>query len=98
MIRPLLRSKLIWLLTALIILLLIGWGVLSSLAIWEPFSPGDALYPLQSWVEQVHLALIADPAELADRRLDILELRLQDLEYRAGSPFELYALGEFDQA
>ena len=88
----------ITLLVGLIALVLAAGGGLAALAVWEPFAPGQALYPLQIGVEHLRLAAISDPAERAERWLEVLELRLQDLDYRAGSAYELYALGEFQQA
>jgi hypothetical protein len=93
-----LRRQLTWILATFIILLLVGGGGLSSLALWEPFAPGEPLYPLQLWVEQTRLLLITDQTNLAERLLDIIELRLQDLDYRVNSPHELAALTELDEA
>ncbi len=86
------------LLTGLIVVALAAGGGLAALAAWEPFAPGEALYPVQTWVERLRLETISDPNERAARWLEILDLRLQDLDYRAGTAFELYALGEFNQA
>jgi hypothetical protein len=93
-----LRRRLTWFLAVLTALVLTLGGALSSLALFAPFAPGDALFPLQRWTEQVRLTLIADPIALAERRLDLVELRLMDLEYRLGTEHELTALSALDDA
>jgi len=93
-----LRRQLPWVFTFFIILLLVGGGGVSSLAVWAPLAPGETLYPLQRWAERMRLSLIQDQTELAERLLDVIELRLDDLEYRTGGSFELAALMEVDDA
>jgi hypothetical protein len=39
--------RLSWVLTVLIVLLLVAGGAVSSLALFAPFHPGDALFSLQ---------------------------------------------------
>ncbi|MBP7692392.1 MAG: hypothetical protein KA764_10765, partial [Anaerolineales bacterium] len=89
------RAGGIGLLVVLIVGLLTAGAGAAALVAWEPYSPGDALYPLQSWTEGARLRFVGDPTERAAAWLDALEFRLQDLAYRAGTPDELYALGEF---
>jgi len=90
--------RLSWVLTVLIVLLLVAGGAVSSLALFAPFHPGDALFSLQYSVEQARLFLISDQTELAERFLDLVERRLGDLEARIGTEHELVALDYLDQA
>ncbi|MEP7358806.1 MAG: cytochrome c3 family protein, partial [Anaerolineales bacterium] len=94
---PRLRRTVPWLLTLLTVLTLAAGAGLSALAAWEPYAPGEPLYPLQNWAAETRLLLMFDKRQLAERWLDRLELRLHDLDYRAGSPYELTALLEFDR-
>ena len=91
-----LRQRTTWILAILVVVVLLSGAGLSALAVWEPQAPGEALYPLQHWVEQVRLLAIRDKTQLAEHLLDLTELRLQDLEYRIGTPFETLALTELD--
>ena len=94
---PRLRRTVPWLLTLLTVLTLAAAAGLSALAVWEPYTPGEPLYRLQNWAAESRLLLTVDKLQLAERWLDRLELRLHDLEFRAGSPYELPALLEFDR-
>ncbi len=93
-----LKRSLTYLLLAVIVLTLAAGGAASSLAFIAPFRPGDALFPVQAGVEQLRLALIGDPVELAGRLLDLVERRLDDLEAGLGTPGEAAALEAVDEA
>lgn len=93
-----LKQRYTWLLAFLILLVLGGGAGLSALAVWEPYSPGEWLYPVQAWAARVRLLAISDATQLAEHALDQLELRVQDLEYRAGGEFEQVTLEAFEAA
>ncbi|MEK7787583.1 MAG: cytochrome c3 family protein, partial [Chloroflexota bacterium] len=93
-----LRQRLAFVLTILITFTLVVGSGLSSMAIFAPFYAGDPLFPLQRWAEELGLSLVADPTDLATRRLDLAELRLMDMEARIGGEHELLALTYLDGA
>jgi hypothetical protein len=89
-------------LTTVLLLLIVGTlalgAALSAMVAFAPFYAGDALFPLQRWLEQVHLSFIGDETERADRSLDLAELRWMDFRARIGTEHDLLALGYLDEA
>jgi hypothetical protein len=74
-----------------IILLFIVLGLAGvSLAAFGWTLPGNVLFPLQQRIEQA--LIIGSKASQADRYLDLVERRIENLQARAGTPHELAAL------
>jgi hypothetical protein len=84
-------------LVTILIILLTGIAG-TSLALFGPFSPGNVLFPVQDWCEQVGAQVYAVGASRAGYFLTLVTRRIDDLETRIGTPYELDALIALDQA
>ena len=73
-------------------------AALSAMVVFAPFYAGDPLFPLQHWLEQVHLSFIGDETGRAERLLDLVELRWMDFRARIGTDYDLLALSYLDEA
>ena len=71
--------RLLVLLTLGIIAFVVLTGSIIFLAETHPFVPGDTQYPWQQWAEQIHVRFIGDSTRRADRLLDLVQRRIEDL-------------------
>lgn len=81
------RRLLILLTTGIVFFVLISGGII-FLAETHPFLPGSMLFPLQSWAEQIQVRLSPEPA---DRLLDLLQRRIDDLAQVEGEEGQIAA-------
>ncbi len=89
----LLKSSLI---IGLLSLLLITSSI--AMAVFSPFSPGNLLFPVQNFSELLGSRIFSDPEQKASFMLDLVELRIQDLNTRIGSINEHIAFEYLNQA
>lgn len=82
----------------LIILGLVFLGTGYTLAQRGNFSPDSPAFPFQKFSEQQMLALLQDPLPRAEYALQLLERRKVALSNLVGSPAEIAALQELNQA
>jgi hypothetical protein len=80
------------------LLVLVQAMAVTSLAVMNPFLPGNAFFPLQSWCEDAAAWVFAPGAGRAGYYLDLAEQRTYDLEERAGTRHELAALTALESA
>jgi len=89
----LIRSSII---TGFIILLLATSGV--ALALYAPFHPGSILFTAQDFAEQQLSNIYHDPISKSNYLLDLVERRVDDLNIRSGTKFEIISLEYLDKS
>lgn len=82
------------LITGFIILSLVTSGI--AVGVLAPLHPGNLLFPIQNFVEQKMSLIFPDPASKATYMLDLFERRINDLEIRTGTRYELKSLEYLD--
>jgi hypothetical protein len=70
----------------------------TALAIYAPLKPGNILFPFQSFAEQQGKSFYYNPVNYSSYMLDLVERRINDLNTRIGSKYELIALEDLDKA
>jgi hypothetical protein len=90
-----------WLILSLAVLitLLLGAGLVSSLVVFGPFDPADGtFYQGQRYLEELYINLANSPTSLAEHRIWLAERRIRDLNGLSGGPYQFAAIPEVDQA
>lgn len=89
----LIRSSII---IGFIVLLLATSGV--ALAIYAPCYPGSVLFPIQNFAEQQLRIIYHDPVINSNYLLDLVERRVNDLNIRKGTKYELISMEYLDKS